>query len=200
MNDVITSCIAGAIRQYLQDKGTENPDDQPITMTYNSRKFSQKLLECIPLGNQSGALFLKLPVSIADSIKRLEITKARINAMKNSADPHLFSFVYSFVIGHMPEFISRLSVSSVNRHCSLVYSNVPGPVEKIQVAGDVIDSMMVTPPLAFDLGVSIAVLTYAGTLRMTVLSDERVIKEPGKLTQAFQDEVNRFALRIAKLD
>lgn len=200
VNDVITSCIAGAIRKYLQDTGLQDPEDIPITMTYNSRSVSKKTVECIPLGNHSGATFLKLPVSVADPEKRLHITKTRIDNMKKSSDPHLFSFIYSFVLGNLPESVSRLSLSFLNKHCSLVFSNVPGPIEPIHVNGNEIESIMVTPPLAFDLGVSIAVITYAGSLRLTVLSDVRVIGDPAKVTQAFEEEIYDLDQRMSKKD
>ena len=77
---------------------------------------------------------------------------------------------------------------------------MPGPIEPIHVMGQEIDSMMVTPPLAFDLGMSIAVVTYNGSLRMTVLSDESVMANPEKLTAAFEEELNILATRIMKLD
>eukprot|EP00794_Sanderia_malayensis_P014267 gene14267-15754_t len=200
VNDVITSCLAGAIRMYLQGEGTVDPEDQAITMTFNSRPVSKKLLDCIPLGNHSGAMFLSLPVSIGDPVKRLEVTKARMDVMKKSADPHLFTFIYYFVLGHLPLSLSRFSCNRLNTHCSLVFSNVPGPVEPIHVSGHVIDSMMITPPLAFDIGVSIAAVTYNGTLRMAIISDERVIKHPEKVTHAFEQILDDFAQRILKLD
>ena len=200
VNDVLTSCVAGAIRRYLQENGVDHPEDQPITMTYNSRSISTKLREYIPLGNRSGATFLLLPISIGDPLRRLQVTKARIDKIKKSSDPHLFSFIYMYVLGNLPDPITRLSIRAVNKHCSLVLSNVPGPIDPLYIAGQSVESIMVIPPLAFDLGLSMAIFSYAGDVRLTVQADKAVIKSPEKLTRAFEQEFELLSERVLLQD
>merc|ERR1711962_1067531 len=84
VNDVLMSCLAGAVRTYLlnEKESVTDPLDLPIAMTYNSRSLSDKTKQLIPLGNNSGGVLFHLPVSIADPVKRLHITKEKLFRLK----------------------------------------------------------------------------------------------------------------------
>ena len=186
------ACLAGAIHRYLSEVRGKIPEDFPIAMTFNRRSNSAKLAQVIPLGNQSGGLFLRLPVSVADPLERLEITKKRLNKLKTLSHPHLFSFVYFSVVGGLPEIVGRLSTYSVNRHVSMIVSNVPGPTEPIFILGSPIESIVFTPPLHGDVGMVASVFSYNQNIRMTVMSDKTIIHDLSQLTKFFTEEVQRL--------
>ena len=192
VNDVMMSCLAGAIHRYLSEVRDKKPQDFPIAMTFNQRSNSAKLADIIPLGNQSGGLFLRLPVSIANPIKRLEVTKNRLNKLKALSHPHLFSFVYFTVVGGLPEIIGRLSTYSVNRHVSMIVSNVPGPTEPMYILGSPIESIVFTPPLHGDVGMVASVFSYNQKIRMTIMSDKTIVHDLPQLTKFFTQEVQRL--------
>ena len=192
----MVSCLAGAIHRYLSEVRQKKPLDFPIAMTYNSRSQSEKSVENIPLGNNSGGLFLNLPVSVPDPLKRLEKTKDRINKLKNSSHPHLFSFIYFKIVGGLPEIIGRFSTFSVNRHVSLIVSNVPGPTEPIHLMGSPIDSVIFSPPLHGDIGLVCSIFSYNNKIRLTVMSDKSIMKDLSLLTKYFEQEVHSLKERI----
>lgn len=184
------SCLAGAIHRYLSEVKQKKPRDFPIAMTYNLRSLSEKVKESIPLGNHSGGLFLNLPVSLADPLKRLEKTKSRINKLKTSSHPHMFSFIYFKIVSCLPEMFGRLSTFSVNRHISLIVSNVPGPTEPIHFLGCPVESIVFSPPLHGDVGLVASIFSYNQALRLTFMSDKTIVKDLSRLTKYFEQEVN----------
>ena len=71
----------------------------------------------------------------------------------------------------------------------MVMSNVPGPLNHLELEGNVVESAMVWPPLVSDTGISVAVFSYAGKIRVTVKADSAVISDPMVLIDNFTKEV-----------
>jgi len=189
VNDVLSTCLAGSLRRYLTSEGLkENPKDIQIAVTINTRPPKLLSRDNIPLENHSTGLLYSLPVEMADPLKRLLETKRRMDNLKASSDWRIFGFVYSHVVGRLPDFIGRFSSFSLNKHCSLILSNVPGPLSPFEINGKEVVTAIAWPPLVSDTGMSIAVFSYAGTLRMSVLSDKAVLANPAKLTEKFIEE------------
>lgn len=176
------------MRRYLSSEGMENPPDIQIAITINTRSPKVLSRDNIPLENHSTGLLYNLPVSMADPLKRLLETKRRMDNLKSSSHWRIFGFVYTYVVGRLPEFIGRFSSFSLNRHASLILSNVPGPLTPFEIGGKEVVVAMAWPPLVSDTSMSITVFSYAGTLRMSVLSDKAVLANPSKLTEYFTEE------------
>lgn len=193
INDVLSTCLAGSLRRYLTSEGLqENPTDIQIAVTINSRPSRVLTRDKIPLENHSTGLLYSLPVSMADTLERLIETKRRMDNLKASSHWRIFGFVYSQVVGRLPEFIGRFSSFSVKRQCSMIFSNVPGPLSPFEINGQEVATALAWPPLVSDTGISVAVLSYAGTVRMSVLSDKAVIANPNKLTHEFELELKKM--------
>jgi len=196
VNDVLLSCMAGAIRMYLEKEDSSLVTDFPISMTFNSRNMKLVKHDNAPLENQSGGILVNLPISEYDALKRLRVIKQRIDRMKGSLHPYIFSFVYFSIMGLMPAFLGRLSTFSLKNQCSLIYSNVPGPLNQLNIQGLKVKEVIVIPPLHADMGLVTAIFSYAGKINLTVMSDERIIKDPNRLTANFVSEVQHLAERV----
>ncbi|KAK3752745.1 hypothetical protein QZH41_018701 [Actinostola sp. cb2023] len=190
INDVVSSCIAGALRRYLKSEGLDDPSDMQIAVTINTRPRHVLSKDSIPLENHSTGLLCSLPVGIVDPIQRIYETKHRMDDMKASSDWKVFGWIFYYVLGTLPESIGRFSSYSLNRHCCLILSNVPGPLRELELNGSAIESVIAWPPLMSDTSMSISVFSYAGKLRMSVMTDKAVICNPTKLTDVFMDEFN----------
>ena len=189
MNDVLSTCLAGSLRRYLSSEGIkENPTDIQIAVTINTRPLKVLSKDNIPLENHSTGLLYSLPVGMADPLKRLMETKRRMDNLKASSDWRIFGFIYSHIVGRLPESIGRFSSFSLKKHCSLILSNVPGPLKPFQINGKEVVTAIAWPPLVSDTGMAIAVFSYAGSLRMSVLCDKAVLSNPTKLTETFVEE------------
>ena len=188
VNDVLSACLAGAIRRYLRSEGLDDPEDLQIAVTINTRSPNILSREQIPLENHSTGVLYSLPVGSNTPLARLTETKRRMDNMKASTDWRIFGFVYSYIVGTLPEFIGRFSSFALNKHCCLILSNVPGPLTPLVINGSEVETAIAWPPLVSDTSMSIAVFSYAGHLRMSVLTDKAVLTDPVKLTADFMEE------------
>lgn len=192
----MSAVIAGALRRYLKSEGLDDPNDMQIAVTINTRSPHVLSKDSIPLENHSTGLLCSLPVGIVDPIQRIYETKHRMDDMKASSDWKIFGWIFNYVLGTLPESIGRFSSYSLNRHCCLILSNVPGPLSELELNGSAIESVMAWPPLMSDTSMSISMFSYAGKLRMSVMTDRAVMSNPSKLTDMFMDEFNDMYNKI----
>ena len=86
VNDVLLSCVAGALRGYLVEKG----DDVDGVMMRALVPVNLRPIEkAYKLGNQFGLVFLDLPIGIENPVERLYAVRANMNALKGSFQPVL---------------------------------------------------------------------------------------------------------------
>lgn len=192
INDVVTGCLAGAVRRYLISVNGKCTEDIQIVVSINTRPPSMLLQDNLPLENNSTGVFLNLPVKAESVLERVEEAKKRMDAIKNSSEFLVFGFIFNHVLANLPEFLGRFSVNSLNKHCCLIMSNVPGPLNKMVIGGDIVESIMVWPPLVGGTGMSTAIFSYADTIRLNVKVDSSVFPDPKVLTNNFQQEIDEL--------
>ena len=71
-------------------------------------------------------------------------------------------------------------------------SNLPGPLNKMLIGGDEVESIMVWPPLIGGIGMSTAIFSYADTIRLNVKADTSVFPNPKLLADYFQQEIDEL--------
>ncbi|XP_065669722.1 putative diacyglycerol O-acyltransferase MT1809 isoform X2 [Hydra vulgaris] len=195
VNDVMMSTLGGALRRYLTERGIF-PDDQPVAMTFNLRSTSEMMKTNIPLGNNSGGLFLNLPLSVSDPVERLEVTKNRIVLLKKLSHEQMFSFFFYNVASILPDFFSRITAFALRRNTTLIVSNVPGPTTPLHILGSRLKSIVFTPPLHGGVGLVVSVFSYNEKLQLAVMTDETIIAKPAELTDAFEKEITLLENRV----
>ena len=72
-------------------------------------------------------------------------------------------------------------------HSQVLNSNLLNDTSNI--LGNVVESAMVWPPLVSETGISVAVFSYAGKIRVSVKVDTAVISDPMVLMDNFTKEV-----------
>ena len=137
VNDVLTGCLAGAMRRYLAGTGVTSPSDLQIVVTINSRSLASVTEGRIPLENNSTGVFLSLPVAVPTLPERIKAAKRRMDMVKNSTEYLVFGFLFKYVMATIPEFIAKISSYAINRSCCMVMSNVPGPLNQLELVGTV---------------------------------------------------------------
>jgi diacylglycerol O-acyltransferase len=139
------------------------------------------------LGNRFGLVFLELPVGSADPAERLALVRARMAALKGSADA-LVTYSVLGAIGHLPAVELRVA-EFFSRKASLVVTNVPGPRARLHLAGHEIDRIMFNVPHPATLGLGVSILSYAGEVRVGVRSDVAVLPDPAGFVRSVVREV-----------
>jgi WS/DGAT/MGAT family acyltransferase len=188
INDVLLTAMSGALRRYLQDRGTEveGLDFRAIVPVNLRRPGTEE-----DLGNKFGLVFLPLPIGIADPNARLRELKRRMDALKDSLEaPVAFGILTS--IGIAPEPIQDLVVTIFGMKGTAVMTNVIGPKETVYLAGAPLEAMMFWVPQSGRLGLGVSILSYAGRVWMGVITDEGLVPDPDAIIAAFQDEFDEL--------
>jgi diacylglycerol O-acyltransferase / wax synthase len=185
INDVLLSAATGALRRYLGERG-DGIEGLEIraAMPVNLRPLD----EVHKLGNRFGLVFLPLPLGIEDPGRRLHELHLRTSELKSSLQP-VVAFGTLNAIGMLPGPARNLAIDFFGSKASAVMSNVPGPRERLFMAGLPLHQATFWVPQAGRLGLGLSILSYAGTVTMGVAADAGLVPDPDRIVTAFDEEV-----------
>ena len=188
VNDVLLSCVAGALRAYLARKG--DPVDG-VTIRALVPVNLRPIERAAELGNQFGLVFLDLPIGIAHPVDRLQAVRANMNALKASFQPVL-SLGLLAAMGSGPKVLQDQLLLALARNATAVMTNVPGPQQPLYLAGGRIESQMVWVPQAGNIGMGVSVLSYDGQVQFGLLTDRGLCPDPERISSRFAPEFEKL--------
>jgi len=186
INDVLLAGVAGGLRRYLLSRGEEVPDNLDLRAIVPVNLRPDDAVE--ELGNRFGLVFLALPVGIEDRLDRLYELKARMDAIKGSTEA-VVTYAVLNALGTASAAVECQAVRFFGSKATAVMTNVPGPRQELYLAGKALRSMMFWVPQSAHLGLGVSVLSYAGQVRLGVVSDVGLVPDPQGIIEAFQDEM-----------
>jgi len=190
VNDVLLSCVAGALRGYLADKGDDVDD---VMMRALVPVNLRPLEKAYKLGNQFGLVFLDLPIGIENPIERLYAVRANMNALKGSFQPVLALGLLA-AMGSGPKALQDVLLGALARNASGVMTNVPGPQQPLYLAGAAIKSLMFWVPQSGDIGMGVSIISYDGAVQFGVITDEGLCPDPDRISERFASEFEKLVL------
>jgi diacylglycerol O-acyltransferase len=184
VNDVLLAAVTGALRRYLYERGeplqgAEFRATIPVDMRSPAMQGE--------LGNHIGVYLLDLPVGIADPAARLQELKRRMDRIKGSPEADV-TFVGLRAVGRLSPRTQRFLVNSLGIKATAVMTNVRGPEERLYLAGAPLEALLAWVPKAGGLGIGVSILSYAGQVRLGVITDAGLVPEPEIIVAGFQDE------------
>lgn len=195
VNDVLLSCVAGALRTYLRGRGEDTTGCEIRAMVpVNLRRTDGP----IRLGNRFGLVPLELPVGIANPIARLQEVRHRMDDLKGGYQAVL-AYTLLEVVGRAPKLVQDPILHYVASKATAVMTNVPGPKEPLSLAGRQLSRMMFWVPQSGDIGLGVSILSYAGGVQFGVIADRKLCPEPQQLIDAFKPEFDALMLICAML-
>jgi WS/DGAT/MGAT family acyltransferase len=195
VNDVLLSCVAGALRTYLRGRGEDTQGCEIRAMVPVNLRRTDGPIE---LGNRFGLVPLELPVGIANPIARLQEVRRRMDELKGGYQAVL-AYTLLEVVGRAPKLVQDPILAYLASKCSAVMTNVPGPKSPLSLAGRRLSRMMFWVPQSGDIGLGVSILSYAGGVQFGVIGDRALCPEPQRLIDAFQPEFDALMLVCAML-
>ena len=189
VNDVLLAAIGGATRELLAQRG-ERPGWLVVSVPVSGRDAA----DADHLGNQTGVRPVRLPL-VADDRARLNavigFTRTAATAPRASS---------SAPLGLALRLLCRLGLFGwFVDHQHLVdtfETNLRGPVERLRLGGHSVRAVIPMAVSPGNVGVSYDVLSYAGTLGITVVADPVVVPDLDRLTGLLSKALARLcALR-----
>ena len=188
INDVLLSMAAGALRDYLEERGdpVENLEIRAI-VPVNLRPAAQ----AGSLGNQFGLVFLGLPIGVAHPLERLYEVRSRMKALKGSYQP-LIALGLLTAVGYGPRALQDQVTQLLGQNASLVMTNVPGPQHPLYFAGRRIVEQDFWVPQSGGIGMGVSILSYDGRIQFGVITDAGLVPDPDTIAGRFAGEFDKL--------
>lgn len=190
VNDVLLSCVAGAIGQYLRTQGDDVTGVEiraMIPVNLRPMEHAHKL------GNHFGLAPLVLPVGIANPVERVYEVRRRMNALKGSTQP-LLAFAVLALAGLLVKPAQDAIMGLFGSKTTAVMTNVPGPRDRLQFLGATLEQVMFWVPQSGDIGLGVSVLSYGGSVQFGVMTDTLLCPDPQDIIDQFEPEFAKLSL------
>lgn len=189
VNDVLLSCVAGAIGEYLKTQGDDVAGQEIRAMIpVNLRPIE----EAWKLGNRFGLVPLVLPIGIDNPIERLYEVRRRMSSLKGSTQP-LLAFGLLAVAGLLIKPAQDAMLNLFGKKTTAVMTNVPGPREKLRFCGATLEQSMFWVPQSGDIGLGVSILSYGGGVQFGVMTDSTLCPEPQAIIDQFVPEFTKLS-------
>jgi diacylglycerol O-acyltransferase len=189
INDVLLSCVAGAIGRYLRAQGDAVEGVEIRAMIpVNLRPLEQ----AHKLGNRFGLVPLVLPVGLENPVERVYEVRRRMQALKGSTQP-LLAFALLAIAGLLIKPAQDALLALFGRKTTAVMTNVPGPREKLRFLGSTLEQTMFWVPASGDIGLGVSILSYGGGVQFGVITDTALCPRPQEIIDQFVPEFERLA-------
>ncbi len=188
INDILLTCVAGAIGDYLRGHGDDPTGHEIRAMVpVNLRPMDQAW----KLGNRFGLVPLVLPVGIANPVERLGAVRARMNELKGGYQP-VMAFALLALAGLMVKPMQDALLNLFAKKATAVMTNVPGPREALKFCGRTVSQVMFWVPQSGDIGVGVSILSYAGGVQFGLITDDVLCPDPEAIVERFRPEFEQL--------
>jgi WS/DGAT/MGAT family acyltransferase len=173
LNDVVLAIAAGGFRELLEQRGEPLPEKGLRAMVpMNIRAASERL----KLGNKVSSLFVHLPVSEADPLRRYRFQVAEAEELK-AGRQGVGSKTLIDVAALAPPAIHSFLARSLfaTRLFNVTITNVPGSPVPLYAFGSRLRAVWPLVPIAAEHAVGIAVFSYAGDLYFCINADRDTV-------------------------
>ena len=181
-------------------KGDTKTDKLNIVIPANIRFHHYETIEQLKMENKFAPISMTIPLkkNMEESLKVVpKVTACLRNAFGEVYATYAASFYSTMFLPHniLDMFIAKSSIPF-----TLAFSNTPGPIKPIR-DGDKISRQMISyiVPSGFT-GIGIACLTYVETFRITMTTDDSIMKDPQVLMDLIEKNlISTFATQEASL-
>ncbi|HPA91688.1 MAG TPA: wax ester/triacylglycerol synthase family O-acyltransferase [Quisquiliibacterium sp.] len=195
VNDVLLSCVAGAIHRYLEADGEHTRGEEIRAMVpVNLRPPGGPM----SLGNRFGLVPLTLPVGISNPIERVFEVRRRMDDLKGGYQGPL-AYALLSAIGFAPKPVQQMVLGYLAQKGTAVMTNVPGPTRAIEIAGIPLRRTMFWVPQSGDIGVGVSIVSYDGGVQFGLITDAAICAEPQRIIREFAPEFERLLLTLCML-
>ena len=184
LNDVVLATAAGALRE-LQLRYDHNADAPLIAGVPVSFSTSPDRI----VGNEFTYMTPSLPVHVADPMARVRLTATATAIAKENhklLGPTLLPSWLTYLPPATTPRIFRMQARRLESAMvmNLTVSNVAGPKQRGVIEGAVVDEIYSVGPIVAGSGMNITVWSYVDQLSISVLTDDRTLKDPHEATDA----------------
>ena len=188
INDMLLSCVAGALRGYLADAGDRTDGVEVRALVPIDLRPPDSTPE---LGNRFGIVAVELPVGVKHPLERLATVRQRMLALKSSYEPSVTLGLFA-ALGYAPKLVQDQLFNLLLSRATAVMTNVPGPRQPLAIAGSVLRQSLFWVPQAGDIGMGVSILSYAGKVQFGLITDAALTPDPEAIVARFAKEFDAY--------
>ncbi|WP_395691753.1 WS/DGAT domain-containing protein [Nocardioides sp.] len=189
VNDVLVTCVADALRTYLETQGTVCHSvtwDVPV----NLQPFDPDLP--IVLGNGFALVQLELPTHTHEIEDTLRVVQDRMGRIKRGHEA-VVDFGIQALIARMSKGLYRAAIDLLANRAVGVLTNVPGPQVPLYAAGQRVVAMMGWAPTAADQAMSMTIYSYDGKVFVGLAADAGLVPDAESVMSGFVAAFERLS-------
>ncbi|HEX3316917.1 MAG TPA: wax ester/triacylglycerol synthase family O-acyltransferase [Solirubrobacteraceae bacterium] len=169
INDVVLSAVSLALGRWLRDRSFPTTD---LTLKAMVPVSVRADVERGALGNKVAAMWASLPVWSEDPVETFALVHAEMGQLKESGQAVGATVLTGLSDFAPPTIMSQAArLQSRQRFINLVVTNVPGPQYPLYLAGRRMLSTQPMVPLAENLALGVAIMSYDGALNFGLNGD-----------------------------
>ncbi len=192
VNDVMLATVAGGLGRHLRAHGHPTIDVVlramiPVSVRADEQRGA--------LGNRVAAVWADLPVGVTDPIERLMLVRGEMEGLKEShqaVGARLLTELTGFAPPTVMAQAARLQARQ--RYFNLVVTNVPGPQMPLYVLGRRMRAIYPMVPLAQQLALGIAIMSYDGSISFGLNADFDALPDLERLAEHLHDSLDELAV------
>jgi WS/DGAT/MGAT family acyltransferase len=190
VNDVVLTVVSGALRRWLQARGTRTEGLELRAMVPVSVRTEDQRNQ---MGNQLAAMRGPLPVYAGDPVARLRIVTQAMQDLKSSRQAlgaEVLSAAQEFAPPTMLAQAARINFST--RLFNTIVTNVPGPQVPIYLLGREMEEIVPLGFLAENHTVFFAIMSYNGRLDISLLCDRDAMHDYDLLRDGLEEALDEL--------
>lgn len=188
VNDLLLTAVSGALRRHLVRRRSEVHEVRAI-VPFNLRPLDVPLPA--ELGNMFGLVYLPLPLTTPRREDRLAAMRERTRAIKESAEGAVAYGILELV-GMAPPAVENIAIDVFAAKGTGVMTNVPGPHHPVYLTGRPLRGTIGWGPTSGNLGLGVALFSYAGTVTIGLCVDTGLVPDPESLLDDIVDELDEL--------
>ncbi|MFF4346043.1 wax ester/triacylglycerol synthase family O-acyltransferase [Streptomyces sp. NPDC001530] len=189
VNDVLIAVVAGALRNWLDERGDGSEGVAPRALIPVSKRRPRT---AHPQGNRLSGYLIRLPVDDPDPLGRLRAVRTAMDRNKD-AGPNRGAGAVALLADHVPPLGHRLGGPVVGQAARLLFdilvTSVPLPSLGLKLGGCPLAEVYPFAPLARGQALAVAVSTYRGRVHYGLVADAKAVPDLDLLARALSEEV-----------
>jgi diacylglycerol O-acyltransferase / wax synthase len=187
VNDLVLTAVGGGVGRLLRGRG-ERPGDIQVLVPVGLEPGDRH-----ELGNKVSAWMVRVPVVDADPLDRLRsVTDATGRARHRREEMAVEVALDLLAPAPRPVLTALGSLANHQPMFNLVVTNVPGPPVPLYFSGARLLEAYPFVPLAGNLTLGIAVMSYEGLLTLGVLADPLTCPDAEVMLSGIEEDLDRL--------
>jgi len=189
INDVVLTLVTGAVRSYMISRGV---DPKSLTFRVSSPVSVRTEAEQGQLGNKVSSWIIELPIGLDDPHDQLEAIREETRQLKEDRSALGVQMVMQ-VAEWTPSTLLSLGAQSMSGPINTIVTNVPGPQMPLYFHGARLREIYPMVPLMENMGMGIAVTSYAGLMNFGFVADPDTVPDLDAFADMMEAALERTA-------